>query len=113
MTDEKMDLSRECFCTCHIPICKLSTNPAFGVWVRIACTRDSPDATTCGTCRRSGKDKYVPMNEAAAREFEKLARVRRALSNGDIDEAVLWLERVGTDGGLHKPSRSSSSEASP
>lgn len=90
-----MDASRECYCACHIEVAKLSTISAFGVWIRIECTQNSPDETTCGTCGRSGKDKYTEMSKAASLEFARIFKIRLALSHGDQEETLRLLSRVG------------------
>lgn len=90
-----MDYGRECYCVCHIPISKLSTNSTFGTYIRIRCTQESPNQTTCGTCGRSGRDKYLPISDAGAREFDRLARVKRAAREHDVDEMLRVLDTVG------------------
>lgn len=89
------DLSRECFCTCHIPMAKLSTNPAFGVTVRIECTQRSwvADQTglLCKNCGRSGKARYEPIEETKAIELGKAALHSRYASPEPVEKALVGM----------------------
>jgi hypothetical protein len=70
---DTVDLARECFCTCHIPIAKLSQSPQFGVWIRIECTQRSyfkdNSGKLCIVCGRKGKDRYGPIPDAEAKRL--------------------------------------------
>lgn len=84
------DLTRECFCTCHIGWVNLQRRSGLPdsevhvleVTCRIRCTVDGvardPDSNTlCVVCGRTGRDRYLPIPDLTGMNLGVLADIQR------------------------------------